>query len=157
MLNNHPVKMLRGTEVEINDKEYNKTPGIQEVFTDTIYDIANSMNDMDKLVFRDILQKTGYYNPKLTKGRMSGRDRYIKNELDIDVRKILNLDTKLKGRGVEKIIIPSNIIDINTRLEVLLGLKLSRHTDTLTEASKLIHELYKRGKTQKKTTISKCY
>ena len=78
------------------------------------------MNEMEKLVFRDILQKTGYYNRKPTKGRSSGRDRCIKTDLDIDVRKISNLDTKLKGRGVEKIIIPSNIIDIYTRLEILL-------------------------------------
>ena len=40
----------------------------------------------------------------------------------------------LQGEGV-KIIIPSNIIDFYTRLEILLGLKLSGHTDTLTEAS----------------------
>ena len=53
----------------------------------------------------------------------------------------------LQGEGV-KIIIPSNIIDIYTRLEVLLGLKLSGHTDTLTEASNLIDELYKRGEIQ---------
>ena len=58
---------------------------------------------------------------------------------------ILNLDTKLKGREIEKIIIPSNIIDLYTRLEVLLGLKLSGHSGTLTEASNLIDELYKRG------------
>ena len=39
---------------------------------------------------------------------------------------------------------PSIIIDIYNRLEILLGLKLSGHTDTLTEASNLIDELYKR-------------
>ena len=44
-----------------------------------------------------------------------------------------------------KIIIPSNIIDIYTRLEVLLGLKLSGHTNTLTEGNNLKEELYKRG------------
>ena len=49
---------------------------------------------------------------------------------------------------MKKIIIPSNIIDIYTRLEVILGLKLSGHTDTLTEASKLIDELYKLGEIQ---------
>ena len=48
-----------------------------------------------------------------------------------------------------KIIIPSNIIDIYTRLEVLLGSKLSGHSNTLSEASNLIDELYKRGKIQK--------
>ena len=33
-------------------------------------------------------------------------------------------------------------------LDLKLGLKLSGHTDTLTEASNLIDELYKRGETQ---------
>ena len=56
----------------------------------------------------------------------------------------------LQGRGIEKIIIPSNIIDIYTRLEILLGLKLSGHIDTLTEASNLIDDLYKRGEIQNK-------
>ena len=62
----------------------------------------------------------------------------------------MNLDKKLRGKGVEKIIIPSNIIDIYTRLEVLLGLKVSEHSDTLTEASNLIDELYKRVEIQNK-------
>ena len=55
----------------------------------------------------------------------------------------------LDGQGIP-IIIPSNKIDIYNRLEVLLGLNLSGHTDTLTEASHLIDELYKRGEIQKK-------
>ena len=53
-------------------------------------------------------------------------------------------DSDLQGEGV-KTIIPSNIIDIYTRFEVLLGLKLSGHSDTLTKAKNLIDELYKRG------------
>ena len=142
--------MVGGTKVEINDNEFIINSGLQKVFTDKSYDTANSMNDMEKVNFRDILQKTNYNNRKRKKGPMSGRDRYMQNKLDDDVRKILDLDTKLKGRGVEKIIIPSNLIDIYTRLEVLLGLKLSGHTDTLTEASILIDELYKRGEIQTK-------
>ena len=133
MINNYPIKMVGGTKVEINDDQYNITSGLQKVFTNKSYDTANSMNDMEKVIFRDILQKTNYNNRKRQKGPMSGRDRYIQNKLDDDVRKILNLDKQLKGRGVEKIIIPSNIIDIYTRLEILLGLKLSGYTDTLTE------------------------
>ena len=62
---------------------------------------------------------------------------------------IENESDDLQGEGV-KIIIPSNIIDIYTRLEILLGLKLSGHTNTLTEASNLIDELYKRGEIQTK-------
>ena len=149
--------MSSGTEVEINNKKYNVTAGIQKVFTDQSYDIAKSMNDKDKLVLRDILQKTGYYNRKPTKGRLTGRDRYIRHDLDDDVRRSLNLNNKpkLNGRRFEKSIIPSNTIDIYTRLEVLLGLKLSGLTDTLTEFSALIDQLYKLGEIQKKTTISK--
>ena len=65
-----------------------------------------------------------------------------------NIKKEEHLD--LKGQGIEKIIIPSNIIDIYTRREILLGLKLSGHSDTLTEASNLIDELYKRGEIQNK-------
>ena len=60
-----------------------------------------------------------------------------------------------EGRGIEKVIIPSNIVDIYSRLEVLLGLKLSGHTTTLTEASNLIDELYKPGEIQNKQEYRK--
>ena len=150
ILNNYPIKTPGGTDVKISGNKYDITQGLRKVFTDTKYETEKSMSDTEKVVFQDILSKTNYYNRKLTKGKMSGRDRYIENDLDNDVMRILNLDIKLKGRGSEKIIIPSNIIDIYTRLEVLLGLKLSGHTDTLTEASNLIDELYKLGEIQNK-------
>ena len=71
------------------------------------------------------------------------------NQVDI---KILNPISKkklnLEGQGIEKTIIPSNVIDIYTRLEVILGLNLSGHTNTLTEARNLIDELCKRGEIQ---------
>ena len=54
----------------------------------------------------------------------------------------------LDGSGIIKIIIPSSIIEIWTRLQVLLGLKLSGRTDTLTEAGSWIDELYKKGEIQ---------
>ena len=47
-----------------------------------------------------------------------------------------------------EIIIPSIIIGIRTRLEVLLGLKLSGDTDTSTEASNLMDEICKKGEIQ---------
>ena len=37
----------------------------------------------------------------------------------------------LEGRGIQKINIPSNIFDIYTRLEILLGLERSGHSKTL--------------------------
>ena len=55
-----------------------------------------------------------------------------------------------KVTELKKIFIPSNIIDIYTRIEVLLGLTLSGHSNTLSEASNLIEELYKRGEIQNK-------
>ena len=148
MWNGYPVEILGGTEVQTNDNNFNITPGIQKVLVDSFYITIKSMKDMDKVVFRDMLQITVYYNRIPTERRMSGHDKYIKNNLDTDVRTILNLDTKLKSRGIEKFIIPSNINDIYTRLEVLLRLKLSGHTDTLSQAINLIDELYKRGEIQ---------
>ena len=93
------------------------------------------MNDIDKVVLRDMLTKTNYYERIPIQGRISGHDRYIKNNLDDDVRRLLNKDTKLSGRGIEIFNLPSNKVDIYTRLDILLGLKLSGHTNTLTEAS----------------------
>ena len=103
---------MKGTEVEINENKYIISPVIRKVLVDQSYDTAKSMTDKDKLIFRDILQKTGYFIRKPTKGRLTGRDRYIKKDLDNDVMGIWNLDIKLKGRGVEKIVIPCKITDI---------------------------------------------
>ena len=49
---------------------------------------------------------------------------------------------------MKKIFIPSKVIGIYTRLEILLGLKLSGHTVTLTEASNLIDGVYRIGDIQ---------
>ena len=43
-----------------------------------------------------------------------------------------------------KIVTPSNIIGIRTRLVVILRLKLCGHTDSLTEASNLKDKLYEK-------------
>ena len=150
MLNNIPIKSPGGTKILVDENEYDLTKGIRNVLTKNTSESIKSLNNNEKVVLRDFLSKTGYYNRKPTKGKPSGLDNYIKNKLDDDVRKILDLDTKLKGKGIEKIIIPSNIIDIYTRLKILLGLKLSGHTDIFTEASNLIDALYQGGEIQNK-------
>ena len=150
MLNIIPIKSPGGTKIQVDENEYDLTKVIRNVLFKKTYKSIKSLNDNEKVVLRDFLSKTGYYNRKPTKGKPSGLDNCIKNDLDDDVRKFLKLDTNLKGKGIEKIIIPSNIIDIYTRLEVFLGLKLSGHTDTLTEASALIDQLYKLGEIQNK-------
>ena len=58
---------------------------------------------------------------------------------------IENECSDLEGQGIEKFIIPSNINDFYTRLQVLLGLRLFGHANTLTEASYLFDEIYKKG------------
>ena len=60
MLDNYPTEILTGTEVKINFKENNITPGIQKLLVDSTYDTAKSMNDTEMLFFRYILQKTEY-------------------------------------------------------------------------------------------------
>ena len=43
LINIHPIKMLRGTKVEINENNYNISPGIEKVLVDQSYDTAKSM------------------------------------------------------------------------------------------------------------------
>ena len=112
-------------------------------------------NDDDFLMLYKILKDVKYTG---SVDRPSNRKKSFNIDLPKKVSEIQNIkfdensdasDSDLQGGGV-KIIIPFNIIDIYTRLEVLLGLKLPRHSDTLTEASNLIDELYKRGEIQNK-------
>ena len=98
MINNIPIKSPGGTRIEVNENEYDLTKGIRNVLTNKTYRTAKSMSDMEKVVFRDFLSETRYYSRKPTKGKPSGLDKYIKNELDDDVRKILDLDKKLNGK-----------------------------------------------------------
>ena len=93
------------------------------------------MNDQEWEIYKKILENLVFenYKPKSVESKF-GRYKYS--------------DTNLIGRRIEKFIVPSNVIDIYTRLERILGLKLSGQTDTFTEASNLIDELYKRGEIQ---------
>ena len=68
MWNDHPVKILGGTKTQIKEKKYDMTPGTQIVLVNSSYDTAKSMSDMEKLVFRDMLHTTGYYNREPKKG-----------------------------------------------------------------------------------------
>ena len=154
--NNIPVIPQGENRVSIKGKEFDIKPNIQNYFTNTKLTTKN-MDDEDKLTIYDILTNTGFYSMIHTKGLKSKRMQDALYTLPREVAKVRNLplptieneSSNVEGDGV-KIIIPSNIIDIYTRLEVLLGLKLSGHSDTVTEASNLIDELYKRGEIQNK-------
>ena len=144
--NNKEVIPLRGNRLEIDGEQFNVTPEIQKTFTDTNFNFNNThMDDENVLIFDKILNSLNYDPSKDSKSK---RTKFFKNDLKNRVHKIKNSPLRIQGEGVETII-PSNIVDIYTTLEILLGFILSGHTDTLTEASNLIDELYKRGEIQK--------
>ena len=152
--NKIPIKPLGENSISIKDREYDIKPIFQSYFTNTKLTTKN-MDDDDKSTIYDILKNTGFSSMRHRKGLNSARMKDALYNLPKEIPKIRNPplpaieneSDSLEGHGIN-IIIPSNIIDIYTRLEVLLGLKLSGHTDTLTEASNLIDDLYKRGEIQ---------
>ena len=97
------------------------------------------LNGEDRETFVNIVETLNFENYKAIRGEFK-TGRYKQSKTVFTKR-------YLEGQGV-KIILPSNISDIYTRLEVLLGIKMSGHTVTPTEASNLIDKLYKRGDIQ---------
>ena len=128
-------------KLKINEKIHNITSGNQKVLIDTSNKRIKQLNDQDRGMFINILESLNFESYKAIRGESkSGRYKQSKTIFNKHV---------LEGQGL-KIIKPSNIIDIYTRLEILLGLILSGHTDTLTDASNLLFELYRRGQIHKK-------
>ena len=144
-----PIYTLGGDRIQIKDNVYDLTPEKYKALSFTGYDGKTMENENDILMLNNIIRDLGYTG---IGDHKSFRKTFLTEKLPKLVEEIQNKtfdEIDLEGDGV-KIIIPSNIIDIYTRLEVLLGLKLSGHIDTLTEASNLIDELYKRGEIQNK-------
>ena len=101
-------------------------------------------NENDILTMNIIINDFGYTG---VADKKTNKKTFLTIALPKLVDEITDDSDDLQREGV-KIIIPSNIIDIYTRLEILLGLKLSGHTDTQTEASNLIYELHNRNEKQ---------
>ena len=141
------IKPMGHDKILVNGNIYEFSPEIYKALSRTSYRGKSMKNEDDKKTLYNFLRDIEYdgrFDPKTSQKKffrgLINQFRNIKKEEPTD----------LKGKGIHKIIIPSNIIDIYTRLEILLGLKLSGHTDILTEASNLIDELYKRGEIQNK-------
>ena len=151
-----PIQISGADTMKINENIYELTPETYNALSDTGYTGRNMRNESDILMMNNIINDLGYTGDD---DRFSKKEKFFFTKtLPKLVEEIQNRtfeeitvdsDNDLQGEGI-KIIIPSNIIDIYTRLEILLGVKLSGHTDTLTEASNLIDELYKRGEIQNK-------
>ena len=137
-----PFNTLRGDRIQIKDKIFDLTPEMYKALSYTGYSGENLKNENDILMLYKNMKDLGYTGRGDIKSK---RKTVLSEKLPKLVEEIQNrtfeeiiVDSDdLQGQGV-KIIIPFVIIDIYTRLEVLLGLKLSRHSNTLTEASNLI-------------------
>ena len=141
-----PINTLGGDRIQIKDNIYDLTPEIYKALSYTGYTGDTMKNENDILMLNNIVRDLGYTGIGDNKSK---RKTFLTITLPKLVEEIqnktfeeitLDSDSDLQGEGV-KIFIPSNIIDIYTRLEVLLGLKVSGHTDTLSEASNLNDEL----------------
>ena len=150
-----PIYTLGGNKLRIRHNVYELTPEVYKALSYTGYNGDSMKNENDILILYNISNDLGYTG---VGDKPSKRKTFLTITLPKLVEKIQNRtfeeitlvsDSDLQGEGV-KIIIPSNIIDIYTRLEVLLGLEKSGHTDTLTENTDVIDELYKQGKIQNK-------
>ena len=147
-----PIYTFGGNRIRINDNTYDLNPEKREALSSTSYTDRTMKNENDILMIDNIgdLGYTGIGE------RSANRKTFFTTKLPRLVKDIQsktfdefidNSDNDLQGGGV-KIIILSNIIDIYTSFEKLLELKISGHTDTLTEGSNLIDELNKRGESK---------
>ena len=153
--NKYLNKPLGENKISINDAEYNINHNIEAYFTNT-KSMTRNMDNEDKLSIFNILENVGFHD-NLNKNSLKSvgmKDALYNLPKAIARVRILllpaieeiddsykDLSDKVEGEGV-KIIIPANIIEFYTRLKDLLGNKFSGHSDTLTEASNLIHELH---------------
>ena len=134
-----PIYTLGGDKLRIRDNDYELTPEIYKALSFTGYTGKSMKKESDILMMSNFINDLGY---KGFGDRESKRKTLFTKFLPKFVAKIQNKtfdditdeSDDLRGEGI----IPSNIIDIYIRLEILLGLKLSGHADTLTEASNLI-------------------
>ena len=149
-----PIQISGSDTIKINENIYELTPEIYKGLLSTTYTGRNMKNEDGILMTYNIIRDVGYTGRG---DRKSNRKTFFTKTLSKLAEEVQNKtfdeitdhSDDLQGERV-KIIISSNIVDIYTRLEILLGLKLSGHTDTLTEAFNLIDELYKRGEIQNK-------
>ena len=146
------IYTLGGDKLRIRDKDYELTHEICKPSSYTGYTGKAMKNENDILIMINMIKDLGHT-------AIGDRDSKRKTFFTITLSKLVEgIQNKtfdeitddyddLQGEGI-KTIIPSNTIDIYTRLEILLGLKLSGNIDTLTGASNLIDDIYKRGEIQ---------
>ena len=113
-----PIRSVGGDKIQIYDKIYEFTPEIHKALSNSSYTGKSTKNEDDRRTSYKFLVDLGYNGQHDEK---TNQKNFLK---DFSV-KFGNIKKKepnnLQREGV-KIIIPSNIFDIYTKLEVLLGL-----------------------------------
>ena len=75
--------MLGGTEVEIADKKFNITKGIQNVFTQTSNIPLKKLNNQEREIYNNILETLNFENYKPKSGESkSGRYKQSKTNFN---------------------------------------------------------------------------
>ena len=156
------LKPLERNTVEVKNFDFDVTPNIQKFFTNTKL-TTKSLDNNEKETVYNMLNSVGFYDIISTKGLKSAKMQVVIEVLPKVIQKnrhpplptIENVEYSyeevsddLEGQEIENFFMSSNIIDFYTRVEILLGLKLSGHTAPLTEVSNLLDELYKTGAIQ---------
>ena len=147
-----PIYTPGGDQLRIRDNVYDFTPEVYENLSFTGYTGNTVKNESDMLMMNNNVRDLGYTG---VGDKKSNKKTFLTIPLPKLIEKTQNKtfdeitddSDDLQGEVV-KIIIPSNINYIYTRLEISLGLKLSGRTVTLTEASNLIDDIYKLGEIQ---------
>ena len=137
-----PINTLGGHKLRIGDNDYESTLEKNEALPYTGYTGETMKNQNDILMMKNNIRDLDYTGTGDTDSRRKTFFTIILPKLIEEVRnktfdEIKDDSDDLQGEGV-KLIELSKIIEIYTRLEVLLGLKLSGQNDTLTETSNLI-------------------
>ena len=96
MWNGYRIKISSGTEVEINGKTYNKTPGIQKALTETSNKPLKKIKDKDREISNNIFESPNFENYKAIRGESkSGRYK---------ISETISKKRNLEGQGIEKIL-----------------------------------------------------
>ena len=98
---------MGGNKLKLSENIFEITPGIQKVFAQTSNIPLKKLNNQEREVYNNVLETLAFENYKPISGESkSGRYKQSKSNFN---------ERNLKGEGV-KINIPSNILDIYTRL-----------------------------------------
>ena len=118
---NTPIKSLGDNKLLVNNNRvYDLSSEMHKALSNSTY-TGKSMRDRnDQLKLYNFLTDIGY---RKQRGKQSSQMKFFTRLLNQFGNIKKENSYKLEGQRIEKIIIPSNIIDIYNRLEVLLGLK----------------------------------